>query len=86
LTTPLYNRKLGVRSHRLLWWLLVHQGVNEGVATGVVPAGWRIKAARELNLAPAAMWKATTALKDAKVIAFAPYQKTVQINGDAFKT
>jgi hypothetical protein len=87
LTAPLYSLKLGVRSHRLLWWLLAHQGSRpDGAATGTVDLpDWRKLAARDLRFTPACMWKATADLKNAGVISFRPYQKSVKINGEAFE-
>lgn len=86
MTTPIYNKKLGVRAHRLLWWLLANQEKDANdIPTGFVSDGWRSRAARELKLTPACMWGATTALKNAGVITFKPYQKSVKINGSALE-
>lgn len=81
----LCSNELRLLDHRLLWWMLAHQEKSaEGVATGVVPAGWRSAAARELEVSDVAMWKSQVRLKRAGIIELAPYQRSARIRGEAF--
>lgn len=90
MTDPLYNRDLGQRAHRLLWWLLANQERDaKGIPTGLVSDGWRERACTELSLARNHVWKAQSELEQAGVIELVGEQKvrkrSVKINGDAFK-
>lgn len=85
---PLYARKLHALDHRLLWWLLAHQEVADGVPTGIVRtegASWRVQAQADLKTHRPKLWAAIQRLRAAGVIESAPYSREVRIMPEAFQ-
>ncbi len=81
----LYSDELPRGAHRLLWWLLAHQEKDDrGIATGIVPSGWRDKAIKELSTSRVSLWRMQSRLRDAKIIEFHPRAREVRILGEAF--
>lgn len=85
MSDPLYAHKLRALDWRLLWWLLSKQTIVGGVATGIVPAGWRRRACKELKTYRTKIYESQKRLKEAGVIIVEPHQRNVRLNGDAFR-
>lgn len=82
---PIYNRGLRALDYRLIFWLLSHQVVIDGVRTGTVAAGWRQQAVQELKTYRMKVWAAEKRLREAGVIASEPRQRNVRIIPEAFQ-
>ncbi len=73
-------------SHRLLWWLLAHQGSDaNGVPNGQVAAGWRSDAMQDLNISDVNLWRATKWMVGAGIVECPQWSKTLVIRGEAFR-
>ena len=82
---PIYQKPLRALDHRLIWFLLSHQVIQDGKPTGTVAAGWRQQAIRELKTYRTKLYEAEKRLKAAGVIACEPRQRNVRIIGEAFQ-
>ncbi len=82
----LYEKhNLRLVDHKLIWWMLLHQEHDaRGVPTGILPAGWRLRAMADVGVLQTHFYQAQVRLKRAGILSVPSYKREARICGEAF--